>query len=82
MIELCQPVLKGVDGNDAEDRPGGGVAEQNVNEGDDLHGLAQPHVVSQYAAKALRFIEPSQRLHHIVVQESHSAYLVRLDELL
>ena len=81
MIELGQPVLKCVDGDDAEDRPGRGVAQQDVYEGDDLQGLAKPHVVRQYTTEALGVVESFQGFNQIVVEESHSSYLVGLDVL-
>ena len=40
VVELREPVLDGVDGDDAEDGPGHRVGQQQVDEGDDLHRLA------------------------------------------
>ena len=40
VVELREPVLDGVDGNDAEDGPRHRVGQQQVDEGDDLHRLA------------------------------------------
>ena len=43
VVELREPVLDGVDGDDAEDGPGHRVGQQQVDEGDDLHRLAWHH---------------------------------------
>ena len=43
VVELREPVLDGVDGDDAEDGPRHRVGQQQVDEGDDLHRLAWHH---------------------------------------
>ena len=40
VVELCQPVLDGVDGDNAEDGPSHRVGQEHVDEGHELHGLA------------------------------------------
>ena len=40
VVELCQPVLDGVDGDNAEDRPSHCVGQEHIDEGHQLHGLA------------------------------------------
>ena len=51
-IKFCNPILKGVDGNNTEDMLCSSVAKENINECDDLESLPQPHGVGKDTAKS------------------------------
>ena len=51
------------------------MAEEDVHEADDLHGLAETHGVGQDAAEARCGVVLHQRLHNVVVQESDPTHL-------
>lgn len=55
-----------------------GVSEQDVDEGDDLQRFAEAHAVSEDAAKATAAAETLHRLHQVVVQETDSTDLRRV----
>ena len=74
-VELVQPVLDGVDGYDDEHGAVAGVAQEDVGEGDRLHGLAEAHRVRQDAAEAGRRLTALLGLDQIVVQEADAADL-------
>lgn len=52
-----------------------GVAEQDVDEGDDLQRLAEAHAVGQNAAEPAAVAEVLHRLNQVVVQETDPADL-------
>ncbi len=51
------------------------IHQQDVNEGYDLQGLAQPHAVSEDAAKAAAGLIPLQRLDEVIIQKADSSDL-------
>ena len=78
VVELGQPVLDRVDRHDAEHLPAARARKEDVDEGDDLEGLAEPHAVRQDASESLAATEPLLRLNDVVVQEPDASDLMRL----
>lgn len=78
-VELVDPVLEGVDGNDDEDGPGTGVSEEDVDERDDLQCLAETHAVRQDAPETRTRLETFQRLNNVVVEEPYATNLSTID---
>ena len=50
LIELAQPVLQRVDGQDAEDASGARAAQEELHKRHDLKRLAEAHCVGEYAS--------------------------------
>lgn len=55
------------------------IPQQDVNEGNDLKCFAQPHAVSEDAAKATAGLIPLQGLNEVIVEKPDSSDL-RQDE--
>lgn len=51
------------------------VPQQDVNEGDDLQCLAQPHAVCKDAAKTTAGLIPLQRLDEVIIEKPDSPNL-------
>lgn len=51
------------------------IPQQDVSEGNDLQCLAQPHAVSEDAAKATARFIPLQRLNEVVIEKPDSPNL-------
>lgn len=49
-----------------------GIHQQDVNEGNDLQGLAQPHAVSEDAPKATAGLIAFQRLDEVIIKKPDS----------
>ena len=70
-----QAYHQSVDGYDDERRLGAGVTKEDIDEGDDLDRLAEPHAVRQDAAQSRARAEPLQGLDDVVVQEPDTSDL-------
>ena len=76
-VKLSYPVLQRVDRNYADDPLSRSVSQEDVNEGNDLECLAQPHRVGKNATKAVRTVKSLQRLDDIVEQKAYTTNLGR-----
>lgn len=64
--------------HDGEDGSGSCMSEQDVDERDDLQGLAQSHAVCQNAAEPTAGLIALQRLHQVIIQETDPTNLQRM----
>lgn len=51
------------------------IFQEDVNEGDDLQCLTQPHAVSKNAPKAAAGLIPLQRLNEVIIEKPDSPNL-------